>query len=405
MDRYVILRDDNQAFLRRGKGPLMQTGPQIALESTAQVEIPPAPRLESLEMTNAEARDAMRDPTVLGVARSMPTRLVRPFDDPAAAAVGPTWGVSAVGATASPFNGAGVKVCILDTGIDAAHPAFQGVTVIQRDFTGSGNGDVQGHGTHCAGTVFGRDVNGTRIGVAPGVTEALIGKVLGDDGSGSSEMLFDGLQWASRENAKVVSMSLGFDFPGLVDRLVNQNQMPIVLATSIALEAYRDNLRVFDSLMATFRAMAAFNGGVVVVAASGNESKRQIHPDFEVSASLPAAADGVVSVGALGQSAGGLVIAEFSNTNPTLAAPGVAILSAKAGGGLVPFRGTSMACPHVAGAAALWWQALRQSNLPVTARTVEARLTASATLSGIAASVDATDRGQGLVQVPLAAIA
>jgi subtilisin family serine protease len=403
MDRYIVLRDENQTFLRPGTGPLIGPGVRFGAESV-HVEVPPAPALEAHELSVGEAAGLAQEPGVLGIARSMPTRLIAPLAGNVAAAAGPTWGVTAVGAAASPFDGAGVKVCVLDTGIDAAHPAFQGVNLTQRDFTGSGNGDVQGHGTHCAGTVFGRDVDGTRIGVARGVTEALIGKVLGNDGSGTSEMLFEGLKWASGENAKVVSMSLGFDFPGLVDRLIQQG-MPNPLAASIALEAYRANLRVFDSLMAMFRAMTDFNGGLVVVAASGNESERQIAPDFEVSASLPAAADGVVSVGAVGESAGGLVIADFSNTNPTLAAPGVNVLSAKSGGGLVAFRGTSMACPHVAGVAALWWQALRQANLPLTHRTVEARLTASAARAGFAAGVDATDRGQGLAQAPMAAIA
>ncbi|MEM7232364.1 MAG: S8 family serine peptidase, partial [Planctomycetota bacterium] len=70
---------------------------------------------------------------------------------------------------------------------------------------------------------------------------------------------------------------------------------------------------------------------VIVVAASGNESRRQVHPNFEVSASVPAAAEGIVSVGALGESAGGLTIAPFSNTNPTLSAPGVGVISAQLG--------------------------------------------------------------------------
>lgn len=207
---------------------------------------------------------------------AMPLKLIKPVPGPeATAAAQPTWGVTAVGAVASPFTGTGVKVAILDTGIDAAHPAFQGVNLVQQDFSGSGNGDGNGHGTHCAGTVFGRDVGGTRIGVARGVTEALIGKVLGNNGSGSSEMLFDALNWASSNNAKVISMSLGFDFPRLVDRLVNEQNVPVILATSIALEAYRANLRVFDQLTGMMRALTDFNGGVVVVAASGNESERQ----------------------------------------------------------------------------------------------------------------------------------
>ena len=115
------------------------------------------------------------------------------------------------------------------------------------DFTGEGDGDLQGHGTHCAGTILGRPVDGTRIGVAPGVTRALIGKVLDRNGSGGSEALFNAITWAVQQGAHVISMSLGFDFPGMVERL--SGQMPTRLATSRALEAYRGNLRMFDALM------------------------------------------------------------------------------------------------------------------------------------------------------------
>ena len=68
-------------------------------------------------------------------------------------------------------------------------------------------------------TIFGRDVDGKRIGIARGVRKALIGKVLSDTGGGSSEMIFRGIQWALDEGAHVISMSLGFDFPGAVKRM------------------------------------------------------------------------------------------------------------------------------------------------------------------------------------------
>lgn len=402
MEKYIILRDGNQALRRNIPFPVPggPFGPRVN-----RIDIPPDPQIEAAEMTAAEARDAARDPGVLEMARAMPTKLIAPVDGPEVSASGaPTWGVTRVGAAESPFTGAGVKVAVLDTGIDQAHPAFQGVSLLQQDFSGSGNQDGNGHGTHCAGTIFGRDVDGTRIGVAPGVTEALIGKVLGDDGSGSSEMLFDALKWASSQNAKVISMSLGFDFPGFAEQLVERNQLPVKLATSIALEGYRMNLRVFDRLMELMRALTDFNGGVVVVAASGNESERQIDPDFEVSASVPAAAEGVISVGALADGSGGLTVAPFSNTNPIVSAPGVGVISARAGGGLRSLNGTSMACPHVAGVAALWWEALAAANVPLTHKAVEARIMVTATREGFAAGVDAADRGQGLAQAPSGAI-
>ncbi|MBB5790195.1 S8 family peptidase [Jiangella mangrovi] len=395
---YTILRDMSRATSREPFG-----GGGFELEG---MEMPGEPRIDVLPLDKGDVRDVARDPEVRAVAPVMPTTLIGPVSDgdtgmPAAtpAAAGPTWGVTAVGADTSTRTGAGVTVSILDTGIDATHPAFQGVTITERDFTGSGNGDKQGHGTHVAGTVFGRDVNGVRIGVAPGVTTALIGKVLGDDGSGSSDMLFQGIQWADQNGAKIISMSLGFDFPGLVKRLVDQG-WPVELATSAALEAYRANLRMFDALMQLLQSRAAFSGGTLVVAAAGNESERGVDPDFEIGVSLPAAAEGVVSVGALAESAAGLSVAPFSNTFPQISAPGVAIESARAGGGLRSLNGTSMATPHVAGVAALWWEEVTASPLPAVATTVLSRLLANADVTALAANVDVADRGVGLSKAP-----
>jgi subtilisin family serine protease len=394
---YTILRDMTRSRTREPVGGAGGgTGPALPAE----------PRIERASLAKRQVRDIARDPEVRAVAPVMPTSLVRPVaDGPGAGHAGDevvdgtTWGVAAVGADASARTGADVVVAVLDTGIDSAHPAFVGVDLVQQDFSGSGDGDRQGHGTHVAGTVLGRDVDGVRIGVAPGVTQARIGKVLGDDGSGDSDMLFRGIQWAVGQGAQVISMSLGFDFPGLVAYLVEKG-WPVDLATSRALEAYRGNLRMFDALMAMIASQEAFTGGTLVVAASGNESRRQENPDHEIGVSLPAAAERVISCGALGQGAEGLVVAPFSNTFPQVAAPGVGVVSARAGGGLVALNGTSMATPHAAGIAALWWQDVLESPLPSTATTVTARMLAHASVTDLAADVDVADRGVGLVRAP-----
>jgi subtilisin family serine protease len=394
MRTYTVLRDLTDA----GTGEPFGGAASLGTPDLGSVGL----RVDVERLDKSDVRSLSRDPAVRGIAPVMPTKLVHPVDDPedgSAEATSTTWGVTAVGADRSSRTGAGVVVAVLDTGIDAAHPAFTGVTLTQVDFSGSGNGDKQGHGTHCAGTILGREVDGTRIGVAPGVDQALIGKVLGDDGSGNSEMIFRGIQWALDNRAQVVSMSLGFDFPGLVEELVDQG-WPGDLATSGALEAYRANLRMFDALMGVARGREPFGGGSVVVAAAGNESRRDVDPDHEIAVSIPAAADGVVSVGALGEGADGLEVASFSNTFPQVSGPGVGVLSAKVGGGLAALSGTSMATPHVAGVAALWWEELAASHVPLSARAATAKLLATATTTGLAAGVDPADRGLGLVQAP-----
>lgn len=392
MATYVVLRD---------LSPTTSSPFERSLNSweiAAQVPSEPDVSVEEIR-SSSEVLALAAEPQVRATARVMPTQLIRPFDATSSGTESTAWGVGAVGADTSSRSGTGVTVAVLDTGIDAAHLAFTDVEIVEQDFSGSGNGDQQAHGTHCAGTIVGRAVNGTRIGVATGVTNLQVGKVLADDGTGDSEMLFRGIQWAILGGAHVISMSLGFDFPGLVKRLTGEG-WPIDLATSVGLEAYRSNLRMFDALMEMIRSRRPFGPGTVVVAAAGNESRRNIDPHYEIGASLPAAAEDVVSVGALEQCGTELGIAYFSNTFPQIAAPGVGILSARAGGGLVGLSGTSMAVPHVAGVAALWWEDVFASSLPPTSQTVLARLLANATTQGIVADVDAADRGVGLVRAP-----
>jgi subtilisin family serine protease len=366
----------------------------------------PQPQVERYDLSENEVQDMARDSTVTAIARLIPTTLIQPVGSTPAGATGTTWGIDAVGAAASKQTGHGVRVAILDTGIDRTHEAFQDphnpLEIVEKDFSGSGNGDRVGHGTHCAGTIFGRAVGGQRIGVAPGVENAFVGKVLKDDGSGDSHGLFRAIQWAVSEcNADVVSMSLGFDFPGMVDAYVKK-QWPVALATSTALEAYRGNLRMFDALMQMIRASAFLTSGAVVVAAAGNESQRDVNPKYKIAASLPAAAEDVISVGALEQAPGGLLsVASFSNIFPQISAPGTQILSAQIGGGLTTKSGTSMACPHVAGVACLWWQALRDAHASMaTAGSVGAKLLANARTQGFAPNVEVSDRGAGLVTAP-----
>lgn len=207
-----------------------------------------------------------------------------------------TWGVQAVKAPeawALGYNGTGRTVCVLDTGIDYSHPEFTrnggSVIVGSANFVGDGHPDAQdghGHGTHVAGTIAGQTNNsGSYIGVATGAN-LLVGRVLGDDGSGTTSGVINGVNWCVENGANVINLSLGSS------------------------RGSRTEQKAFDS---------AYNAGVLSVAASGNDgSNRQI--------SYPAKYSSVVAVGAVDSN---LVRASFSNAGKELelAGPGVAVLS------------------------------------------------------------------------------
>ena len=355
--------------------------------------------LEVLDLQPHEAAALLRQSEVVALAPVMPMKLIAPVEirQVAAPAAGPTWGVKAVRADTSPFTGEGVVVAVLDTGIDRSHPAFAGMEIVTNNFTTESAGDLHGHGTHCAGTICGRDVSDTRIGVARGVTKVLAGKVLGAGGGGSDQVA-QAIQWATASGAHVVSMSLGIDFPGFVKQLEDEG-VPTELATSMALEGYRTNVLLFERLASLVVAQNAFSQATVIVAAAGNESRRDLDPDFEIGVSPPAVAEGIVSVAALGESPQGFAVASFSNVGARVSAPGVDVISARRGGGLVSMSGTSMATPHVAGVAALWAQKLMESG-QLNAQLLADRLVGSAATESLAPGVDAADAGAGIVQAP-----
>jgi len=392
---------EQEYIVLRSSGPTrpIATLAGATLETTAGFE----PGLEGVEvedvsLTDKDRVEVARDPRTEAIAAVMPMRLIEPVGTAdATPAAGTTWGVAAVGAVASPFDGLGVTVAVLDTGIDPDHEAFAGVDLIRRNFTAESDDDNHGHGTHCAGTIFGGDVDGQRIGVARNVEKAVIGKVLGQ-GGGSSATIARAVQWAVAEGAHVVSMSLGIDFPGFVDFLVNRHGLDINAATSMALVEYRHNINLFNSLARMVRAQGAFGQGTVVVAASGNESQR---PEYEIAVAPPAAGVDISAIGALQQGADGLDVARFSNTEVDVSAPGVDVISARAGGGLTSMSGTSMATPHVAGVAALWAQKMLAARGSVDSSALTAQIIGRATTVPLAPDAAAEDVGAGIVQAPL----
>ena len=223
--------------------------------------------------------------------------------------------------------GEGATVVVLDTGIDATHPdlTVAGCTnEVDDTECGEGHddgGDGSGHGTHVAGTVAAHRSGGTVAGVADGVT-LYDAKVLDDGGGGTWDSLVAGIEWATGldEDRTILNMSLG---------------------------GSSDSETVLNAVE------AAWEEGALLVSSAGNSGHPSGRGD---SVGVPARYEPVIAVAATDQDDDR---ARFSSTGPAieLAAPGVGIESTVAGGGTATYSGTSMASPHVAGAAALAWAA------------------------------------------------
>jgi serine protease AprX len=269
------------------------------------------------------------------------------------------------------FTGRGIKVAVVDTGIDYEHPDFSGRILAYTSFVGGDGKDDHGHGTHVAGIIAGSgEASGGKYrGVAP---EALLlsAKVLRADGSGMMSDVMAGIEWAVEQGAKVINLSLGS--PGPCDG-------------TDALSAMCD---------------AAVKAGVVVCAAAGNDGPSP------GTVGSPGCAREVITVGASDDSD---QVAPFSSRGPTadgrvkpdILFPGVGIVSCRAGGTSMgnpvddfytSASGTSMATPHASGVAALLLQAYPDLN-PAQ---VKARMMASALNLNLDPNTQGAGRGDAL---------
>jgi subtilisin family serine protease len=316
------------------------------------------------------------------------------------------------------YQGATAKVAILDTGIDQAHPDFAGQIAAEQNFVPAGNpgggnpGDVTdrfGHGTHVAGIIAGTGTasGGLYSGVAP-KAQLVIGKVLGDDGSGDDSWIIAGMQWAASQ-AKIISMSLDSSVPS-------------------------DGT---DPLSQALDSISASTGALFVVAAGNEGISPEGNPNGGPGSCAqcigsPGAATAALTVGAntdgcdfsfgdpntCPRDYSGDNIPYFSSTGPRLGdlaikpeitAPGVDIPAAEASG--IPpigtpvaaypklymyLSGTSMATPMVAGSAAI----LLGEHPDWTAQQIRDALTSTATPN---TGEPAYWQGSGMVNVGKAA--
>lgn len=262
-----------------------------------------------------------RDPAVVYAEPNYVMRAIAPVARRPVAALagddmlGSLWGMEKTGATkvwAKVPGDRKVTVAVVDTGIDHTHPDFSGRVNKGRDVVNNDDDamDDQGHGTHCAGTVAAGLGNGGVVGVAPNVSLLAV-KVLDANGSGSYAGVAEGIVYAADQGAPIISMSLG------------GARSSKVLEDAVA---------------------HAIRKGSLIVAAAGNDGSDE--------PSYPAAIPGVMAVSASQRDDR---LAYFSNTGShvSVAAPGVDILSTVPGGKYESLDGTSMACPHVSGLAAL----------------------------------------------------
>ncbi len=336
-DRLIVVfrkpeTDESAAHTRASKfgagiaKPLLKVGRKGVL-----VDVSGAASLEDA------ARAYLSDPEVQ---YASPDWVMHKQEIPNDPSFGSQWGMTTIQASQAwnrTHGSPGVRIAVLDTGINELHADLAGKVVARRDFTGSGSGtdDIDGHGTHVAGIAAASTNNAAGV-AGVGYDSSLMNvKVLDDSGSGSVSMLYNGIYWATDNGAHVINMSLGSDeqdcstswWEDLFD--VGRNEL-------------RDSINY------------AFDRNVVLVAAAGNNGADQQQ--------WPGACPNVLSV-ANTNSADMRSGSSNFGTWVDVAAPGAGIFSTAVPGasscqnGLMGAfancSGTSMASPHVAGIAAL----------------------------------------------------
>ena len=316
----------------------LRARPAVLETAIPEVEPPPLVRYYpnlgvALGTVTREGLAALRqDEQVEAVLAAPRIGLIRPTKRaPAALRPGVTWGIRRLGIPdlwRRGLRGKGVLVGHLDTGVDGRHPALKQAIGLFAEFDFFGRQvlpepaphDTEEHGTHTAGTIAGRTVGRRHFGVAPG---ANLASALVIEGGQVVARVLGGMDWAVGQGVRVLSMSLGL----------------------------RGFLNDFLPLTQILRSR-----GILPVFAVGNEGPGTSRSPGNYAEAL--------SVGAMGRANH---IAAFSSSQrfvrpvdpvvPDLVGPGVAVISARPGGGFQAMDGTSMATPHIAGLGALLLEA------------------------------------------------
>jgi subtilisin family serine protease len=275
-----------------------------------------------------------------------------------AAAAATTYGLSLTAVDQSGWMGNGIKICMLDTGIDLTHPDFAGRSITTASFVGQPVQDGHGHGTHTAGTASGplKPAGAVpRYSIAYGAS-LYVGKVLANSGMGTDGSLLAGMYWAIANKCEIVSISI--------------------------------QRKGDPSFLFTIAGQAALDRGLLFIAAAGNYSARPgtITPTY-----APANSPTIMAVAGVDSSLNMYV--KSNGGKIEIAGPGVDVLSSVPGPTqYATYTGTSMATPHVSGIAALW----AETDSTLRGQALWDKLVAQAK----AIPFPTTDVGAGLVQAP-----